>query len=80
MPLKTMVRLTSAMAVVGSIFLVGTEFKILGTLILFTAVLFWVYRLILRRAANYFQKHVLVLLENWYERQLKSVNRTKPIF
>lgn len=72
MPLKTIVRLTSAMGVVGIlIFSVGTEFKILGTLILFTAVMFWVYRLILRKAANYFQKRVLVLLENWYERQLK---------
>ena len=32
----------------------------------------WVYRLVLRKAANYFQKNTLVSLENWYERQLKS--------
>jgi multidrug efflux pump subunit AcrB len=33
--------------------------------------MFWVYRFVLRKAANYFQKNTLVFLENWYERQLK---------
>ena len=32
----------------------------------------WVYRFVLRKAANYFQKNTLVSLENWYERQLKK--------
>tara|TARA_R110002167_G_scaffold16194_7_gene63754 strand:- start:8025 stop:9890 length:1866 start_codon:yes stop_codon:yes gene_type:complete len=32
----------------------------------------WVYRLVLRKAANYFQENTLVWLENWYEGQLKS--------
>jgi multidrug efflux pump subunit AcrB len=72
MPLKNIVKLTSIMAVVGLlIFFFGGEYNGLGTLIIFTAIMFWVYRFILRKAANYFQKNTLVSLENWYERQLK---------
>ena len=72
MPLKNIVKLTSIMVIVGLlIFFFGGEYNGLGTLIIFTAIMFWVYRFILRKAANYFQKHTLVSLENWYERQLK---------
>ena len=72
MPLKNIVRLTSIMVVVGLlIFFLGGDYKVVGTLIIFIAIMFWVYRLVLRKAANYFQKNTLVFLENWYERQLK---------
>ncbi|MGY8910812.1 MAG: efflux RND transporter permease subunit, partial [Flavobacteriales bacterium] len=72
MPLKSIIKLTSIMGVVGLlIFFFGGEYNGLGTLILFTAIMLWVYRLFLRKAANYFQKNSLVSLENWYERQLK---------
>ncbi len=72
MPLKNIVRLTSIMLVVGLlIFFLGGDYKVVGTLIIFIEIMFWVYRLVLRKAANYFQKNTLVFLENWYERQLK---------
>jgi multidrug efflux pump subunit AcrB len=72
MPIKSIIRLTSIMGVVGLlIFFFGGEYNGLGTLILFTAIMLWVYRLVLRKAANYFQKNTLVTLENWYARQLK---------
>ena len=72
MPLKNIIRLTSIMVVIGLlIFVFGGEYNALGTLILFTAIMLWVYRLVLRKAANYFQKNTLVSLENWYGRQLK---------
>jgi multidrug efflux pump subunit AcrB len=74
MPIKNIIKLTVVMAIIGLlIFFFGGTYSALGTLILFTAVMFWVYRLFLRKAANYFQKNTLVSLENWYERQLKSV-------
>ncbi len=73
MPIKDILRLTGIMAVVGvTIFFFGGDYNALGTLIIFTAIMLWVYRLVLRKAANYFQKNTLVSLENWYERQLKS--------
>jgi multidrug efflux pump len=73
MPLKKIIRLTTIMTVIGLfIYFFGGDHKSLGTLIVFTAIMFWVYRLFLRKAANYFQKNTLVSLENWYERQLKA--------
>ena len=72
MPIKNILRLTGIMAIVGfAIFFYGGDYNALGTLIIFTAIMLWVYRLVLRKAANYFQKNTLVSLENWYERQLK---------
>ena len=73
MPIKSIIRLTSIMMIVGLlIFFFGGAYNALGTLIIFTAVMLWVYRFVLRKAANYFQKNTLVSLENWYERQLKK--------
>ena len=73
MPIKSIIRLTSIMMIIGLlIFFFGGSYNALGTLIIFTAVMLWVYRFVLRKAANYFQKNTLVSLENWYERQLKK--------
>ena len=73
MPIKSIIKLTSIMAIIGLlIFFFGGPYNALGTLIIFTAIMLWVYRLVLRRAANYFQKNTLVTLENWYGRRLKN--------
>ncbi|TXD52826.1 MULTISPECIES: efflux RND transporter permease subunit [unclassified Polaribacter] len=73
MPIKSIVKLTSIMVAIGLlIFFFGGPYNALGTLIVFTAIMLWVYRLVLRRAANYFQKNTLVSLENWYGRRLKN--------
>ncbi len=72
MPLHKIIRTTIIMAVLGIIiFIVGGEYRALGTLMVFTAVMLWVYRLFLRKWANYFQTKILGKLENWYERQLR---------
>lgn len=73
MPLKNIVKLTGIMVIIGLLlFFFEGKHSALGTLIIFVAIMFWVYRFILRKAANYFQKHILIALENWYERQLKK--------
>ncbi len=70
MPLKKSLDY-SIMAVIGLLILFfGGAYNALGTLMLFTAIMLWVYRLFLRKLANSFQK-TLVTLENWYGRQLK---------
>ena len=38
----------------------------------FTAIMLWVYRLFLRKWANYFQNRILPRLENWYEKKLRA--------
>lgn len=73
MPLKRIIITTSVMALLGLIvFFVAGEYRGLGTLMIFTAILLWMYRLFLRKWANNFQTITLVKLENWYERQLRS--------
>jgi multidrug efflux pump len=73
MPLKRIIITTSVMALLGLIvFFIAGEYRGLGTLMIFTAILLWMYRLFLRKWANNFQTITLVKLENWYERQLRS--------
>ena len=72
MPIKKIIVLTSIMSVVGLfIFFIGGSYKAIGSLIVFTAIMLWVYRFFLRGWANSFQNNVLPRLESWYERQLK---------
>ena len=72
MPIKKIIVLTSIMSVIGLfIFFIGGSYKAIGSLIVFTAIMLWVYRFFLRGWANSFQNNVLPRLESWYERQLK---------
>jgi multidrug efflux pump len=69
--MKQLIRLTILLVVIGSFMLiVGGSVRGLGTLLFFTAFLFWVYKFGVKRIANAFQKSVLVLFENFYERRL----------
>ena len=64
---------TIVMVVLGvSIFAFGGTYKGLGTLLIFVAIMLWIYRLVLRGWINYFQTHILYKWENWYESQLRS--------
>lgn len=72
MPIKKIIFLTSIIAVIGTlIFWIGGTYRALGTLMIFTAIMLWIYRFFLRSWANSFQNKVLPRLESWYERQLK---------
>ena len=64
---------TATLFVFGLLFLLfGGAYKGLGTLLLFVAIMLWIYRLVLKRWINYFQTHILSKLENWYESNLRS--------
>ena len=73
MPAKRIIIMTSVMIALGVLVLLsGGAYSALGTLMIFTAIMLWVYRLFLRGWANGFQNKVLPRLEGWYERRLKS--------
>ncbi|HLV70653.1 MAG TPA: efflux RND transporter permease subunit [Xanthomarina sp.] len=80
MPLKKIIRTTIIMAVIGIlVFIVGGEYRALGSLMVFTAIMLWIYRLFLRKWANSFQTKALVKLERWYEGQLRwALSAKKP--
>nr|WP_321221590.1 efflux RND transporter permease subunit [uncultured Psychroserpens sp.] len=72
MPLKQIITISAIIGGIGLIILlVGGDYRGLGTVMIFTAIMLWVYRLILRKAANRFQNKTLVSLENFYESVLK---------
>ena len=81
MPIKRIITISLIVGGIGLLILVfGGEYRGLGSVMLFTAIMLWVYRLILRKAANYFQKNTLVSLENFYERLLKgALKGWKPV-
>lgn len=73
MPLKNIVIISLVLIGLGAfIFFFGGENRILGSVMIFTAIMLWVYRLFLRRMANYFQTKILTRLERFYEKMLKS--------
>lgn len=73
MPVKRIIIITSVMMLIGVfVYLSGGVYSALGTLMMFTAIMLWVYRLFLRGWANSFQNKVLPRLENWYERMLRG--------
>ena len=73
MPIKKIIILTSIMTFLGIIvMLTGGTYAALGTLMIFTAIMLWIYRLFLRNWANSFQNKVLPRLESWYENRLRS--------
>ncbi len=73
MPLKRMIMISSILIVIGLIIvLVGNQYRALGSIMIVTAALLWIYRLFLRRWANGFQTKVLPRWERFYEKLLRS--------
>ncbi|QXP68949.1 efflux RND transporter permease subunit [Polaribacter sp. R2A056_3_33] len=82
MPIKKIAIVTGVMAVIGILILIaGGTYSAIGALMIFVAVMLWVYRLFLRGWANSFQTKVLPVLERWYESSLRFSLRGKtPYF
>lgn len=80
LPLKKIIRTTIIMTLIGlTVYFTGGPYKALGTLMVVTAILLWIYRLFLRKAANYFQTNILTKWENWYEKTIRgSLKGWKP--
>lgn len=80
MPLKKLIRLSVVLVAFGAIILIfGGSYRGLGSVMIFTAVLLWVYRLFLRKWANRFQNKTLPVWENGYEKILRFALRgAKP--
>ncbi|WP_298550146.1 efflux RND transporter permease subunit [uncultured Algibacter sp.] len=80
LPLKKIIKNSIIIGSIGIlIFVTGGEYRALGTLMIFTVIMLWVYRLFLRKWANAFQNKVLPRLENWYEGILRgALSGKKP--
>ena len=82
LPLKQIIKLSGTIAIIGIlIFIFGGSYRGLGTLMVITSILLWVYRLFLRKWSNHFQNDILPRYELLYERTLRAALKGKrPIF
>ena len=82
MPLKQIIKISATIAVIGIlVFIFGGTYRGLGTLMVITSILLWVYRLFLRKWSNHFQNDILPRYERMYERTLRAALKNKrPIF
>ena len=68
---KQLIRLSIILGGIGTfILIIGGPVRGLGTLMIVTAIMFWVYRYVLKGAANFFQRRILAWLEDKYQRFL----------
>ncbi|MEM7185753.1 MAG: efflux RND transporter permease subunit [Bacteroidota bacterium] len=68
---KQLIRLTAIMVPIGIfIMLIGGAVRALGSLIIVVAIMFWVYRYVLKNLALGFQKKILTRIESGYKRFL----------
>ncbi|MGA9269346.1 MAG: efflux RND transporter permease subunit, partial [Lutimonas sp.] len=73
MPRKQIIKVTGISALFGLVILIfGGPYRLIGSILILTAVLLWIYRLILRKMARYFQNNILSKLEVAYEKTLKN--------
>ncbi|MGY8886726.1 MAG: efflux RND transporter permease subunit [Flavobacteriales bacterium] len=78
MPLNQIIKISTIVAGIGLLILFfGGEYRALGTVMVFTAIMLWVYRLVIRKMAKRFQSKSLVRLENWYEKKLTNAFKKK---
>ncbi len=77
---KQLIRISAILGGIGIlIFIFGGSMKGLGTLMIVTAILFWAYKYGISKVATYFQKHILVRWENWYEKAIRfALDGWKP--
>jgi multidrug efflux pump subunit AcrB len=69
--LKQLIRLSVILGGFGlTILLVGGEMRGLGTLMIVIGMQFWIYKYFLKKAANHFQRNILIRIENSYKRFL----------
>lgn len=79
---KQLIRLTLILGIPGILILVfGGAVRGLGTLMIFTAIMFWLYRYVIKGRAIKFQQRTLVRLENAYQNALKwALQGMRPRF
>jgi len=80
MPLKRIIIISVILIIIGTLILVfGADYRALGSIMIVTAIILWLYRLVLRNAANSFQKNNLPRLERFYEKILRAALKSwKP--
>ncbi|WP_149274098.1 efflux RND transporter permease subunit [Pareuzebyella sediminis] len=79
--LKQLIRLSIVLGGLGLlIVLFGGAMRGLGSVLIVTGIMFWVYKYAVKGAALSFQKKAMSTFENWYERRLKHALRGGNVY
>ena len=62
------------------ILLFGGTLRGLGTVMIFTALMFWIYKYAIKKWASKFQNTTMVRFENWYERRIEHALTGKNVY
>ncbi len=78
---KGMIKTTAVLVGLGVLILfVGGAVRGMGTVMIFTAIMLWAYKYVIKGAANSFQNKVMPRFENWYERRIKHALRGGNVY
>ncbi|WP_298485029.1 efflux RND transporter permease subunit [uncultured Maribacter sp.] len=78
---KQLIKISAILGGFGLFILVfGGAMRGLGTVMIVTAIMFWVYKYALKKWAISFQKNTMVKFENWYERRIQHALRGKNVY
>lgn len=79
--LKQLIRISIILGGFGLFIMIfGGAMRGLGTVMILTAIMFWVYKYALKKWAISFQKKAMVRFENWYERRIKHALRGGNVY
>ena len=78
---KQLVRISIVMGGLGLLILLfGGAMRGLGSVMILTAAMFWIYKYVLKKWALRFQKNTMTRFENWYEKRLIHALRGKNVY
>ena len=78
---KQLIRMSIILGGLGILILVfGGAMRGLGSVLILTGIMFWVYKYVIKGAAVNFQKKTMSRFEDWYERRLKHALRGKNVY
>ncbi|WP_394747756.1 efflux RND transporter permease subunit [Spongiimicrobium salis] len=79
--LKQLIRISAILGGFGLfILIVGGPVRGLGSVLILTAIMFWVYKYFIKKWALHFQKKTMVRFENWYERRIKHALKGNNVY
>ncbi|MDC6350388.1 efflux RND transporter permease subunit [Zeaxanthinibacter sp. PT1] len=78
---KQLIRVSIILVGLGAFIMVlGGPVRGFGTVMILTAIMFWVYKYFIKRWASNFQNNTMSRFENWYEKRLKHALRGKNVY
>ncbi|TDQ32589.1 efflux RND transporter permease subunit [Zeaxanthinibacter enoshimensis] len=78
---KQLIRVSIILGGLGIfIMILGGPVRGFGTVMILTAIMFWVYKYFIKRWASNFQNNTMSRFEDWYEKRLKHALRGKNVY